>query len=89
MRRNISIANRHRRTRPTCSAIAFANDQRADQFGVTDRPAAGAGRDVREALGNLPQLEGPGGADFTVYTKKDLTVRRGEKAIVTLFRKRA
>lgn len=67
---------------------AFANDQRADQFGVTDRPAAGAGRDVREALGNLPQLEGPGGADFTVYTKKDLTVRRGEKAIVTLFRKR-
>jgi hypothetical protein len=67
---------------------AFANDQRADQFAVTDRPAAGTGRDVRDVLGNLPQLDGPGGADFTVYTKKDLTVRRGEKAIVTLFTKR-
>jgi hypothetical protein len=39
-------------------------------------------------LGNLPQLEGPGGGDFTVYSKKDLTIRRGEKAIVTLFTKR-
>jgi hypothetical protein len=40
------------------------------------------------ALGNLPQLEGAGGADYTVYTKKDLTVRRGERAIVTLFVKK-
>jgi hypothetical protein len=67
---------------------ALATDQRADQFAVGDRPAGGAGRDVKEVLGNLPQLDGPGGADFTVYTKKDLTVRRGEKAIVTLFTKR-
>jgi len=33
-------------------------------------------------------MGGPGGSDYTVYTKKDLTVRRGEKAIVTLFTKR-
>ncbi|MBN2505488.1 MAG: hypothetical protein JXQ71_02220 [Verrucomicrobia bacterium] len=67
---------------------AIANDQRSAPFAVTDRPAAGAVRDVRDVLGNLPQLEGPGAADFTVYTRKDLTVRRGEKAIVTLFTKR-
>jgi hypothetical protein len=67
---------------------ALASDQRGDTFAVVDRPGAGAGRDVQEALGNLPQLEGPGGADFTVYTRKDLTVRRGEKAIVTLFTRR-
>jgi hypothetical protein len=30
-------------------------------------------------------MEGPGGSDYTVYTKNDLTVRRGERAIVTLF----
>jgi hypothetical protein len=56
--------------------------------GVVDRVVGGAGRDVRDVLGNLPQMEGAGGADFTVYTKKDLTVRRGEKAIVTLFVKK-
>ena len=56
--------------------------------GVVERPVGGASRDVREVLGNLPQMEGAGGADFTVYAKKDLTVRRGEKAIVTLFVKR-
>ena len=56
--------------------------------GVVDRPVGGAVRDVRDVLGNLPQMEGAGGADFTVYAKKDLTVRRGEKAIVTLFVKR-
>jgi hypothetical protein len=70
---------------------ALASDARAGQLereGVVERAPAAAGRDLREALGNLPQLEGPGGADFTVYTKKDLTVRRGEKAIVTLFVKK-
>lgn len=43
--------------------------------------------DVAKALGNLPPLESTAAAsDYTVYTKKDLTIRRGEKAIVTLFR---
>jgi hypothetical protein len=70
---------------------ALASDVRAGQTEretVVERTPAGAGRELREALGNLPQLEGPGGADFTVYTRKDLTVRRGEKAIVTLFVKK-
>ncbi|NQT11565.1 MAG: hypothetical protein HQ582_02380 [Planctomycetes bacterium] len=39
-------------------------------------------------VGNLPQLEGAAGTDYTVYTKKDLTLRRGEKAILTLFTKK-
>jgi len=30
-------------------------------------------------------LESPSGTDYTVYTKKDMTLRRGERAIVTLF----
>ncbi len=68
---------------------AFANDVRANQLDqVVEQPVGGAGRDIREALGNLPQMEGAGGADFTVYTRKDMTLRRGEKAIVTLFTKR-
>lgn len=56
--------------------------------GVTERPAEGESKALSGALGNLPQLDGAGGADYTVYTKKDLTVRRGEKAIVTLFVKK-
>lgn len=55
--------------------------------GVVDQPVTGGGRDIRAATGNLPQWEGAGGGDFTVYTRKDMTLRRGEKAIVTLFRK--
>jgi hypothetical protein len=73
------------------SMAVIANDIRSGQFtpeNVIEQPAGGAGRDVREVLGNLPQLEGAGGGDFTVYAKKDLTVRRGEKAIVTLFVKK-
>lgn len=62
-----------------------ASDVRADQFGVVDRPVPAGGRDLKEATGNLPQWEGAGASDFTLYTQKDLTLRQGEKAIVTLF----
>jgi len=71
-------------SRAAITSNAFAADQFAGGAAVVERPA-GAPADVRGALGNLPQMEAAGGADFTVYTKKDLTVRRGEKAIVTLF----
>ena len=65
---------------------AFANDIRANQLdNVIEQPVARAGRDVKDALGDLPQMEGAGGSDFTVYARKDLTLRRGEKAVVTLF----
>jgi hypothetical protein len=68
---------------------AIANNGiRADQFeqaGVVDVPVTPDGGKLKTALGNLPQIEGAGGTDYTVYTKKDLTIRRGEKAIVTLF----
>ena len=56
---------------------------------VVERPVAPVGKDaLTAATGNLPVMETPGGSDFTVYTKKDLTVRRGERAIVTLFVKK-
>lgn len=40
---------------------------------------------LEQALGDLPQLGGAAATDYTVYTKQDLTLRRGEKAIITLF----
>jgi len=67
---------------------AVAKDVRAEQSGVVDQPAPAGGRDLKESIGNLPQWEGAGTSDFTVYTRKDLTLRLGEKAIVTLFVKR-
>ncbi len=33
-------------------------------------------------------MTGPASNDYTVYTKKDMTIRRGEKAIVTIFIKK-
>ena len=56
-----------------------------DQPGVIEQPVEGRGGDLGKALGNLPQMEGAAATDYTVYTKKDLTLRRGEKAIITLF----
>ena len=62
----------------------------ADQPGqaVVERPAGAPAGDALAAAGSLPVMDGPGGSDFTVYTKNDLTVRRGERAIVTLFVKK-
>ncbi len=57
-------------------------------FGVVEQPLERAGGDVGAAIGNLPQMGGAAATDYTVYTMKDLTVRRGEKAIVTLFRRK-
>jgi len=55
---------------------------------VVNTPAGKPGGNLKAALGNMPQLGGAAATDFTVYGVKDLTLRRGEKAIVTLFRKR-
>jgi len=71
------------------SRAALANTVRANQFGqstpVVNQPAAASAGNLHKALGNLPQMGGAAATDYTVYTKKNLTVRRGEKAIVTLF----
>ena len=66
-------------------AIA-TNTITANQFerGVEEKHVQAQGN-VAGALGNLPQLDSAAGSDYTVYTKKDLTLRRGEKAIITLF----
>jgi hypothetical protein len=72
----------------------FANNSmKADQFapdeGVVEKPVGGPRGNIKAATGNLPLLEGPGAAsDFTVYSKPDVTLRRGEKAVVTLFKKK-
>jgi hypothetical protein len=55
---------------------------------VVEQPVPPAGGDLGGAMANLPQMGGAAATDYTVYTKKDLTLRRGEKAIVTLFTKK-
>jgi hypothetical protein len=55
---------------------------------VYDQPVSSSGRSIRDVIGNLPQWSGTGADDLAVYTKHDLTIRRGEKAIVTLMVKR-
>ena len=63
-------------------------EQQLEQPGVVQRPADEGGGDLTRAVGNLPQLDGAAATDYTVYTKNDLTLRRGEKAILTLFVKK-
>ncbi len=66
----------------------IANNYDRRDASIVDRPVDMTGGDVGGAVANLPQLAGAAATDYTVYTRKDLTVRRGEKAIVTLFTKR-
>jgi len=79
------------RTQIANRAAIARNDIRADQFsgyGVVDQPIRPNDGNLKNAMGNLPQMGGAAGTDYTVYTKKDVTLRRGEKAIVTLFVKK-
>lgn len=43
---------------------------------------------IASLLGNLPQAETLSVGDYSVYTKEKLTVRRGERAVVTLMSQR-
>ena len=55
---------------------------------VIERPLHTGSGAINNLMGNLPHMDGGAASDFTVYTKEGLTLRRGEKAIVTLFVKR-
>jgi hypothetical protein len=48
-------------------------------------PDAMEGGELGDLLRQLPSLESAAAGDYAVYTKKDLTVRQGERASVTLF----
>ncbi len=83
--------------RQIMNRAAFGNNSmRADQFNgvssgspsVVDQAVPNTEDKFSATTGNLPQLDTASASDFTVYTKKDLTVRRGERAIVTLFTKK-
>src|SRR5262249_610879 len=52
---------------------------------VVEKAVGENGAKLKDAVSGLPVLESPAGTDYTVYTKKDMTLRRGERAIVTLF----
>jgi len=69
-------------------AAIVSNARTAPQFGagnVVEAPVPVDAGDLNKALGDLPQLGGAAATDYTVYTKRDVTLRRGEKAIITLF----
>jgi hypothetical protein len=65
----------------------MAPDGRMDTISerrVEDR----SGDAIRDAMGNLPTISAEAATDFSVYRKEDLTIRTGEKAVVTLFKKK-
>lgn len=69
--------------RPQLLNYGTSNSIAAPQ--TEETPAA---RNVDQVLATLPVAESAGGSDYTVYTKRDLTVRTGEQAMVTLFKKK-
>lgn len=46
------------------------------------------GSNFASLMSNLPQNDAVGAADYSVYTKEHLTVRKGERAVVTLMSKK-
>jgi hypothetical protein len=67
------------------AAIVRNTAQSGQQSEAVEVPVeAGTGM-LDQTLAGLPQMGGAAATDYTVYTKEDLTLRRGEKAILTLF----
>ncbi len=66
-------------------AAIVRNSAPTPEAQVFERPIAAPAGELSGAIGDLPQLSGAAATDYTVYTKKDLTLRRGEKAILSLF----
>jgi len=85
-----AVAPRAAMTQLTNNAAIFSNSNGSvgAQPDVISQPVNPAGGNLSSAMGNLPQMANASATDYTVYTKKDLTVRRGEKAIITLFTKK-
>lgn len=87
-----AVAPKQIMTQITNRAAIASNRAGSGRFGrqppVVDTPHKPETAKLNDVFGNLPQLPGPAATDYTVYTKKNLTVRRGEKAIVTLFVKK-
>jgi len=65
---------------------AVAADSRATPGEPRPASAPESGGNIEDLMRSLPQTGGEAASDFAVYTKKGMTVRRGEKAVVTLFR---
>lgn len=87
-----AVAPQQIRSQIMSRAAIVSNVIRADQFdlppGVVEKKVSDEGGDVYKVLGKLPKMGGAAATDYTVYTKKDISLRRGEKAIVTLFVKK-
>lgn len=64
---------------------ATAADGRASQTEPKPPAPPETGGNIDDVMRTIPQTGGEAAGDFAVYTKKCMTVRRGEKAIVTLF----
>ena len=64
------------------------NEARLDDDFDGDRMEVERRRSIPSVIGQLPQADNAGGSDYTVYTRKNLTLRRGERAMLTLFTKR-
>ncbi len=70
-------------------AVIANNSMSSDAFAPGAGGASPGGENqLSELLGSLPRMESTGTSDFTVYTKKNLTVRRGERTMVTLLTQR-
>ena len=70
------------------SNAIFSNNAAPVGGGVFLRPVNNSADNLTKSLGNLPSLGSTAGTDYTVYTKEGMTLRKGEKAIVTLFVKK-
>ncbi len=66
---------------------AIANSHRSSQFNdgsTPELPSPDGSSPFSTLLSSLPQADTAGSGDYTVYSKKKITVRKGERAMVTL-----
>ena len=84
----VNVAPQEVMTQMMNRAVMVDNTFRSDQFDIVNQPVNTGASSFKELTDGLPEMDSTGADDFKIYTRKDLTLRKGEKAIVTLFVKR-
>lgn len=66
----------------------IANDFDNGRSAPSSTSASGGLETFKSLLGDLPSSDATGAGDYSVYSKKGVTVRKGEHAVITLMSKR-
>lgn len=82
---NPQIMNRAQIPSQVMTQNIAMNSAPAMEMNVVQERALAEQTNIQSVLGEMPSFEQAGASDYTVYTRKNVTLRHGERAMMTLF----